>query len=70
MGEGQEFTDFINPDSLTIPKNALLEANLVQAEVGVPYQFLRTGYFVKDKDSKEGNIVFNRVVSLKSSWKK
>ena len=68
--EGQEFTDFINPDSLTIPENALLEAGLAKAEVGVPYQFLRTGYFVKDKDSREGNIVFNRVVSLKSSWKK
>ena len=69
--EGQSFTDFINPDSLIIPKGAIVEANLLQAKVGVHYQFLRTGYFVKDQDSKEGNLVFNRIVSLKkSNWKK
>ena len=68
--EGQDFTDFVNPESLVIPEHGLVEANLAQSEVGVPYQFLRTGYFVKDKDSEKGNLVFNRVVSLKSSWKK
>ena len=69
--EGQFFTDFVNPKSLVIPERAVAEASLAQAEVGIPYQFLRTGYFVKDRDSKEGNLVFNRIVSLKkSNWQK
>ena len=68
--EGEDFIDFVNKDSLLVIKDALLEAGLAQAEVGVPYQFMRTGYFVKDKDSREGSLVFNRIVSLKDSWAK
>ncbi len=68
--DGEDFTDFINPDSLVIPEHAVVEASLAQAEVGVPYQFMRTGYFAKDPDSTAKRPVFNRIVSLKDSWSK
>jgi glutaminyl-tRNA synthetase len=68
--EGDDFTAALNPESLVTVKTALLEASLAKAKAGVPYQFLRSGYFVKDPDSMEGNIIFNRIVSLKDSWSK
>ena len=67
--EGVDFTAFVDPDSLVV-KQALLEAALADAEVGTPYQFMREGYFVKDRDSKEGNLVFSRIVTLKDGFKK
>lgn len=69
-GEGEDFTDNLNPESLVTATTALIEASLAQAKVGVPYQFLRSGYFVKDPDSTAGNLIFNRIVSLKDSWSK
>ena len=49
---------------------AQAEADLANATVGTPYQFMRTGYFCLDnKDSKPGALVFNRSVSLKDSFK-
>jgi glutaminyl-tRNA synthetase len=42
-----------------------------EASIGDRFQFLRHGYFIIDKNAEEGNkLVFNRIVSLKSSWKK
>lgn len=67
--DGEDFTSFINSQSLLI-KQSLAEATLAQAEVGVPYQFMRQAYFVKDKDSTEGNLIFNRIVTLKDGFKK
>jgi len=67
--EGQEFTDFVDPESLVIPKVSYVEASLADAEVGVPYQFLRQAYFVKDKDSTAEKPVFNRIVTLKDGFK-
>ncbi|NLF80715.1 MAG: glutamine--tRNA ligase/YqeY domain fusion protein [Clostridia bacterium] len=69
-GEGEDFTDYVNPESLITVTTALIESSLAQAKTGVPYQFLRSGYFVKDPDSTEGNLIFNRIVSLKDSWSK
>ena len=42
---------------------------LAQAKVGDSFQFLRTAYFCKDKDSTDELAVFNRVVILKDSFK-
>ena len=70
LEEGEDFTDFINPESLVIPEHSLVEASLAAAEIGVPYQFMRTGYFTKDIDSTDDHLVFNRIVSLKDSWGK
>lgn len=65
-----DFTDNLNPDSMIVVKNAKLESNLKSAKVGDKFQFLRTGYFCKDKDSTEEMPVFNRTAALKDSWKK
>jgi len=70
LEEGENFTDHLNPHSLVVTHGALVEASMAKAEIGIPYQFMRTGYFVKDRDSVNGNIIFNRIVSLKDSWTK
>ncbi len=59
----------LNPDSLTV-KQAYVEPALAQAGPGDSFQFVRNGYYCVDaKDSREGAVVFNRIVSLKSSFK-
>ena len=60
----------INPNSLTILKNCVLEPELANARPEDRFQFVRNGYFcVDNKDSKGNVLVFNRIVSLKSSFK-
>ena len=60
----------INPDSLTVVKNAVLETSLKDAKPLESFQFVRNGFFCVDsKDSKPDALVFNRIVSLKSSFK-
>ncbi len=60
----------LNPNSLTVVKEALVEPSLMDAKVYDSFQFVRNGFFTVDsKDSKEGVPVFNRIVSLKSSFK-
>ena len=69
-GEEKEFTERLNPNSLTVV-NALVEPELAEKEPGYRCQFMRTGYFCADsKDSRPGHLVFNRAVSLKDSFKK
>lgn len=59
-----------NPNSLTVLKNCKIEAALGEAVKGDKFQFLRHGYFcVDEKDTTEDHLVFNRIVSLKSSYK-
>jgi glutaminyl-tRNA synthetase len=61
----------INPHSLTIVPNAVLEPSLAQASVGDTFQFERLGYFcVDEKRSAPGRPVFNRTVMLRDSWAK
>ena len=60
----------LNPNSLTVLKNCKLEENFREAEPGDSFQFMRNGYFCVDtKDTDEEHLVFNRIVSLKSSYK-
>ena len=60
----------VNPNSLTILKECYLEPELLKAGADDKFQFVRNGYFcVDNKDSKNGAPVFNRIVSLKSSFK-
>ena len=68
--EEGNFKDYINPDSLHILPTAYAEPALANAKEGEGYQFLRKGYFNLDKDSKKGNLVFNRTVTLKDNWSK
>ena len=59
----------VNPNSLTVLKNCALEAGLADAKAYDSFQFVRNGFFCVDcKDSKKGEPVFNRIVSLKSSF--
>lgn len=59
-----------NPNSLTILNNCKLEAALKDVKKGDKFQFLRHGYFcVDEKDTTDEHLVFNRIVSLKSSYK-
>ena len=60
----------LNPNSLTILKNCYVEPALAEAKAYDSFQFVRNGFFCVDcKDSKPGEPVFNRIVSLKSSFK-
>ena len=60
----------LNPNSLTVLNNCMLEENLKDAEAYDSYQFVRQGFFCVDaKDSTPEHLVFNRIVSLKSSFK-
>ena len=60
----------LNPNSLTVLKDCKLECNLKDAKAYEAFQFVRQGFFNVDfRDSKDGDLVFNRIVSLKSSFK-
>ncbi len=70
LGEEGDFKDTINPDSLQIITNAVVEPSLMEATAESRYQFIRKGYFCLDKDSTADNLVFNRTVTLKDAWAK
>ena len=60
----------INPNSLTVMKNCYVEPGLAGAQAYESYQFVRNGFFCVDaRDSRPDALVFNRIVSLKSSFK-
>ncbi len=60
----------LNPNSLTVLKECYLEPNFADAKAFDSFQFVRNGYFCVDcKDSTKEHLVFNRIVSLKSSFK-
>ena len=60
----------LNPNSLVTLEGCKLEKAFADAKPGESFQFFRHGYFTVDtKDSKEDALVFNRIVSLKSSYK-
>ena len=60
----------LNPNSLTVLKNCMVEENLAGAKAYDSFQFVRQGFFCVDaKDSTPEQLVFNRIVSLKSSFK-
>ena len=60
----------LNPNSLKVLEECYLEPSLSEAKPGDSFQFVRNGYFcVDEKDSQPDQLVFNRIVSLKSSYK-
>ncbi len=70
-GESEEFTEYLNPNSLEILTSCYVESGLKDAEPGRRYQFERIGYFCVDSgDSLSGSPVFNRVVPLRDTWGK
>ncbi len=67
---GDDFTKFINPESLEVINHVYVEPSLKQAKIEEAVQFIRKGYFCLDKDSSPEHLVFNRTVSLKDTWAK
>jgi glutaminyl-tRNA synthetase len=66
---GKDFTELLNPESLTVLSDCKLEPSLGTARSEQRFQFERTGYFCVDsKDSTEDKLVFNRTVALRDSW--
>ncbi len=68
--EEGDFKEFLNPESLVVIKDAIIESSLLKAGMDDRYQFIRKGYFCLDKDSTPGKLVFNRTVTLKDAWSK
>jgi glutaminyl-tRNA synthetase len=67
----KSFLEFINPNSLVVLEHCKAEPSLANATPEIRYQFEREGYFCADsKDSKPGQLVFNRTVSLRDSYGK
>ena len=66
----KNFMDYLNPHSLEVLKNCKVEPFVRENKECRAYQFMRLGYFCLDKDSKDNDIIFNRSVSLKDSFKK
>lgn len=65
-----DFKNHLNPESLKVLTNVYAEPSLKEAKDGDRFQFMRTGYFYKDKDSTTNQLVFNRTVTLKDMWAK
>ena len=71
LGEGSDFIDYLNPNSLEILKSSRVEPSLAKALPGSRFQFERIGYFYADPvDSSDSGLVFNRTVTLRDSWAK
>ncbi len=68
--EGEDFTSSINPDSLTVITNCLVENHMKNENPGFICQFERKGYFCIDPDSTPEKMIFNRTITLRDSWKK
>jgi glutaminyl-tRNA synthetase len=66
----KDFRELLNPESLIVKKGCKVEEYLKDAQPLDSFQFQRIGYFNVDTDSTSGNLVFNRTVALKDSWKK
>jgi len=70
LNQEKDFMEYINPDSLHVIPNAKAEPALAKASLDDHFQFLRKGYFIKDKDSTPDKSVFNLTVGLRDSWAK
>ena len=76
-GQGKNFLEALNPESLTVLQGCKVEACLAQIPMpekgknSESFQFMRQGYFCLDnRDAAPGHLVFNRAVALKESFKK
>jgi len=67
--DGTDFKAALNPNSMEVLTDSLVEASLANAQAGDRYQFERKGYFCVDSVSTD-KLVFNRIVTLRDSWAK
>jgi len=70
VSEGDNYMDYVNPNSLETLTGCKLEPALAGAKSGSMFQFERLGYFIVDPDTAEGKLVFNRTVTLRDTWGK
>jgi glutaminyl-tRNA synthetase len=68
--EGCDYKEFINPESLKILTNCLVEPSLSDAKPGFRFQFERLGYFCVDPDTTNNSLIINRTVTLRDTWAK
>ncbi len=68
--EGKDWKSLLNPNSLEVIENCLVEPFLANAQAGDSLQFERQGYFCADPDTTADKLVFNRTVSLRDTWAK
>ncbi|MBR5788159.1 MAG: glutamine--tRNA ligase/YqeY domain fusion protein [Muribaculaceae bacterium] len=69
--EEGDFRDLLNPDSLKVRENVMLEPWLAErVKSGDHYQFQRLGYYTVDPDTTADHIVFNKTIGLKDTWAK
>ena len=69
--EEGDFRDLLNPDSLKIRDNAMIEPWLAaRLKAGDHYQFQRLGYYVVDPDTTPDHPVFNKTIGLRDTWAK
>ena len=66
----KSLSELLNPDSLKVLTQCFVEEDLANAKPFDHFQFQRIGYFNLDPDSNDGNLIFNRTVLLKDTWKK
>jgi glutaminyl-tRNA synthetase len=69
-GKIGDYLNDLNPNSLEVLSEAMLEPSLADCPAGVAIQFERMGYFTKDTNSSEVRPIFNRTVTLRDSWSK
>lgn len=68
---GDHIIDHFNDNSIRVLQNAYVEKDLSTEDYSeVHFQFIRLGYFIKDKNSSTDHLIFNRTVGLKNAWKK
>ncbi|MGN9163332.1 glutamine--tRNA ligase/YqeY domain fusion protein [Clostridium sulfidigenes] len=67
---GDNLFEYINKNSLEVKKNAIIEPAALRLNEEGRFQFIRHGYFIRDTRLSKEKLVFNRTVSLKSSYKK
>ena len=66
----RDFRELLNPQSLTVLNNSVVEPYLKEKKPGDFLQFQRIGYFTLDLDSTPDHLVFNKTVDLKDTWKR
>ena len=69
LEEGEDFKDYLNPESMVVKPVCYLERHLGTAKPMEKFQFERIGYFCCDKESTSDKLIFNRTVTLKDSFK-
>jgi glutaminyl-tRNA synthetase len=70
VGEGEDFKSNLNPQSLKVLSNCMIEPSLKDARPLTRFQFERLGYFCVDTDTTADKLTFNRTITLRDTWAK